>query len=96
MLVPYGGLHDISLQAGETVIVTPATGPFGGAAVLIALTMAVKLVAMGRNTEYHGRSSISVSRPERVRTVPIERIGIEADFEGLKRHVEMRPMPTST
>lgn len=27
LLVPYGGLRDINLQAGETVIVAPATGP---------------------------------------------------------------------
>lgn len=50
-LVPYGGLKSIDLQAGETVIVTPATGSFGSAAVLVALAMgAGKVIAMGRNT----------------------------------------------
>lgn len=31
LLLPYGGLKDIQLQAGETVIICPATGGFGGA-----------------------------------------------------------------
>lgn len=47
LLVPYGGLRDIDLQAGETVIIAPATGPFGGAAVLVALAMGAKVIAMG-------------------------------------------------
>lgn len=33
LLVPFGGLQDVGLKAGETVVVAPATGPFGGAAV---------------------------------------------------------------
>ncbi len=50
MLVPYGGLRDVGLSAGETVIVAPATGGFGGMAVKVALAMgAGKVVAMGRN-----------------------------------------------
>lgn len=49
LLVPYGGLRDIRLEAGETVIIAPATGGFGGAAVLVALGMGAKVIAMGRN-----------------------------------------------
>jgi threonine dehydrogenase-like Zn-dependent dehydrogenase len=48
-LVPYGGLKSIGLQAGETIIVAPATGSFGGGAVLAALAMGAKVIAMGRN-----------------------------------------------
>ena len=33
LLVPYGGLRDIELEPGETVVVCPATGGFGGAGV---------------------------------------------------------------
>ncbi|KAI0694514.1 alcohol dehydrogenase [Cytidiella melzeri] len=51
LLVPYGGLRDIGLQAGETVIVAPATGAFGGAAVMVALAMGARVIAMGRNVE---------------------------------------------
>ncbi|KAI0453627.1 alcohol dehydrogenase [Xylaria acuta] len=50
-MVPYGGLRSIGLQPGETVIVAPATGGFGSAAVLVALGMGAKVIAMGRNTE---------------------------------------------
>jgi threonine dehydrogenase-like Zn-dependent dehydrogenase len=49
LLVPYGGLRDIKLEAGETVIVAPATGPFGGAGVQVAVAMGARVIAMGRN-----------------------------------------------
>lgn len=48
-LVVYGGLRDIGIQAGETVVVTPATGGFGGAAVVVALAMGASVIAMGRS-----------------------------------------------
>ncbi|KAF2668057.1 alcohol dehydrogenase [Microthyrium microscopicum] len=51
VLVPYGGLKSIGLQAGETVIVAPATGGFGSAAVVIALAMGARVIAMGRSAE---------------------------------------------
>jgi threonine dehydrogenase-like Zn-dependent dehydrogenase len=51
-LVPYGGLRDIALSVGETVVVTPATGPFGSGAIAVSLAMgAAKIVAMGRNRD---------------------------------------------
>ncbi|KAF9077208.1 hypothetical protein BDP27DRAFT_1311996 [Rhodocollybia butyracea] len=50
LLVPYGGLSDVGLKAGETVVIAPATGPFGNAAVRVALAMgAGRVIAMGRN-----------------------------------------------
>jgi threonine dehydrogenase-like Zn-dependent dehydrogenase len=39
------------LEVGETVVVTPATGAFGGAAVAMALAMGANVVATGRNEE---------------------------------------------
>lgn len=50
-LVPYGGLSEINLLSGDTVIVAPATGRFGGGAVTVALAMGAKVIACGRNTE---------------------------------------------
>jgi threonine dehydrogenase-like Zn-dependent dehydrogenase len=50
-LVPLGGLRSIGLQAGETVVVAPATGGFGGSAVIVALAMGARVIAMGRNAE---------------------------------------------
>ena len=51
-MVPYGGLADVGLRAGETVIVAPATGSFGGMAVKVALAIgAGRVIAMGRDEE---------------------------------------------
>lgn len=49
LLVPFGGLRDIGLEPGETVIVSPATGGFGGAGVQVAVAMGARVIAMGRN-----------------------------------------------
>lgn len=54
-MVPFGGLRDINLRAGERIIICPATGNFGGAAVMVALAMGANVVAMGRNTEVLAR-----------------------------------------
>lgn len=49
-LVPYGGLLAAKLQAGETVLVSGATGNFGSAGVAVALAMGAGcVVAPGRN-----------------------------------------------
>ena len=55
MLVPWGGLLDIDLRAGETIVVAPATGSFGTAAVHLALAMGARVIAMGRNTDILAR-----------------------------------------
>ncbi len=50
--VPYGGLLRGRLAAGETIVVTGATGAYGSAAVLLALALgAGRVVAAGRNRE---------------------------------------------
>ncbi|KAI4165531.1 MAG: hypothetical protein LQ342_000943 [Letrouitia transgressa] len=47
----YGGLRDLNVQAGETIIVAPATGSFGGAAVRVALALGARVIAAGRNLD---------------------------------------------
>ena len=50
LLVPYGGLLAANLRAGETVLVSGATGNFGSAGVAVALAMGAGcVVAPGRN-----------------------------------------------
>ncbi|KAJ0382866.1 hypothetical protein COL922a_011679 [Colletotrichum nupharicola] len=49
MLVPFGGLADIDVKSGDTVIVAPATGRYGSAAVHLALAMGAHVIAIGRN-----------------------------------------------
>lgn len=50
-LVPFGGLEEAGAGAGTAVIVAPATGKFGGAAVLVALAMGARVIAAGRNAK---------------------------------------------
>ncbi|KFY41454.1 hypothetical protein V494_02991, partial [Pseudogymnoascus sp. VKM F-4513 (FW-928)] len=50
-LVPFGGLADVDVKVGETVIVAPATGRFGGGAVTMALAMGARVVACGRSED---------------------------------------------
>lgn len=50
-MIPFGGLDDAGLKVGDTVIVAPATGRFGGAAVMVALARGAKVVALGRDEE---------------------------------------------
>ncbi|KAK6367948.1 hypothetical protein LTS17_010101 [Exophiala oligosperma] len=49
--VPFGGLRSVDLRAGEKVIVTPAAGMYGSAAVVAALAMGARVVAVGRNLD---------------------------------------------
>lgn len=48
-MVPFGGLDDIGVRPGERIIVAPATGWYGGAAVQVALAMGATVIAAGRN-----------------------------------------------
>jgi alcohol dehydrogenase len=50
LLVPYGGLLAAGLQAGETLLVSGATGNYGSSAVAVALAMGAGcVIAPGRN-----------------------------------------------
>ncbi|KAL9130534.1 MAG: hypothetical protein Q9217_001302 [Psora testacea] len=48
-LAAYGGLSEIDVKPGEIVIVAPATGKFGGAAVSTVIAMGATAIAAGRN-----------------------------------------------
>ncbi|TVY82010.1 L-threonine 3-dehydrogenase [Lachnellula suecica] len=64
LMVPYGGLADINLKLGETVVIAPATGDFGRAAVKVALAMGARVIAMGRNSELLAKLAASDERIE--------------------------------
>ena len=81
LLVPYGGLRDIDIKAGETVIIAPATGAFGGAAVFVALAMGARVIAMGRNVEALKKVAQS---SDRIKPVPITG-DVQKDTEALQR-----------
>ncbi|KIW05799.1 uncharacterized protein PV09_03008 [Verruconis gallopava] len=82
-IVPYGGLRSIGLQAGETVIIAPATGGFGSAAVIVALAMGAKVIAMGRNTSKLDR--VKSLNPEQVAVVAITG-NVEDEVAALRKH----------
>jgi len=66
--VPYGGLLRGRLAAGETLIVTGATGAYGSAAVLLALALgAGRVIAAGRNE----RKLDGLTRIAGARVVPV-------------------------
>ena len=70
LIVPYGGLSDIGLKAGETVLIASAIGAFGSAAVHIALAIGARVVAMGRNEKAFIELK-KIAEPGRVETVQI-------------------------
>jgi NADPH:quinone reductase-like Zn-dependent oxidoreductase len=84
LAVAYGGLNDVSLKPGETVIVAPATGNFGSAAVFVALAMgAGKVIAMGRSQEK--LKDVLNGTGDRVAIVPISG-DVEADTAAVQAH----------
>ena len=70
LLVPYGGLLAGNLQAGETLLVSGATGNFGGAGVAVALAMGAGcVIAPGRNE--NALEELARRFGHRVRTVKL-------------------------
>ncbi|KAH8901928.1 putative alcohol dehydrogenase [Coniochaeta sp. PMI_546] len=62
LLVAYGGLRDVDVRPGELVLVAPATGSFGGAAVHVALALGADVIAMGRNEAVLGELEVVAKR----------------------------------
>ena len=85
LLVPYGGLLAGDLQAGETVLISGATGNFGSAGVAVALAMGAGcVVAPGRNEEM--LEDLARRFGGRVRTVKLSG-DEEQDRDRMKRAV---------
>jgi threonine dehydrogenase-like Zn-dependent dehydrogenase len=80
LVVPYGGLRDIDVKPGETIIIAPATGSFGGAAVRMALAMGARVIGMGRNKDALARIAASNQRTE---IVPMTG-DMQADLDALQ------------
>ena len=68
-LVPYGGFRSINLLPSESVIIAPASGGFGSAAVIVALAMGARVIAMARKPEE--LKNMKALDPNRIETVPI-------------------------
>lgn len=80
--VAYGGLRDVGVEAGDTVIVAPASGKFSGAAVVVALAMGAKVVAAGRNEQ---KLQVFVDKFGSNKVKVVKLVGdVEKDTEALK------------
>jgi threonine dehydrogenase-like Zn-dependent dehydrogenase len=80
--VPFGGLQDIAIRSGDKVIISPAAGTFGSAAVLAALAMGAQVIAVGRNHKTLGK--VKALDPERIRTV-LNTGNVETDVKELTK-----------
>jgi alcohol dehydrogenase len=89
LLVPYGGLLAANLQAGETVLISGATGNFGSAGVAVALAMGAGcVVAPGRNETM--LEELERRFGPRVRTVKLT--GDEEEDHERMRHAAPSPI----
>lgn len=79
--MPFGGLVDINLKPGETIIIAPATGAFGGAAVEIALAMGARVIAAARSAESLKRLA---AMNERILTIQLTG-DVQTDAKALKQ-----------
>ena len=83
LIVLYGGLADIGLRPGETVLIATATGSFGSAAVHVALSMGARVIAMGRNEAALAELK-KLAEPGRVEVVKISG-DVQTDIDALSK-----------
>jgi len=89
LLVPYGGLLAADLKAGETVLVSGATGNFGSAGVAVALAMGAGcVVAPGRNEQV--LEDLARRFGQRLRTVTLS--GDEEEDRERMKHAAPGPI----
>ncbi|KAI1846414.1 hypothetical protein JX265_011907 [Neoarthrinium moseri] len=77
--VPFGGLRSIDVKPGETVVVCPATGGFGGAGTHVAAALGARVIAMGRNEEELARLKTFIGKG--IPSAHIETVHITGDKE---------------
>ncbi|EXJ81500.1 hypothetical protein A1O1_07564 [Capronia coronata CBS 617.96] len=61
LLVPGGGLMELDVQTGDRVVIAPATGQFGGAAVEVALALGADVVICARKQDVLERMRTSLA-----------------------------------
>lgn len=87
-LVPYGGLLAAGLRAGETILVSGATGSFGSAGVAVALAMGAGCVVAT------GRSAAALDDLQRRFGARLRTVRMEGDEAGDRERIRlMAPGP---
>src|ERR1700760_569999 len=87
--ISYGGLGDSGVKAGDTVIVSPATGRFGGATVLTALAMGANVVAAGRRQDALDELVVAMGHGASLKTVKLSG-NVEEDTKAFTHAVGTR------
>lgn len=86
LFVPMDGMADIDLKAGESIIVAPATGSFGGAAVAMALALGAFVVAAGRNDAQLKEMESTLGKLYGNRLISVQLTGdVAKDTQALKK-----------
>ncbi|MCJ1447318.1 MAG: hypothetical protein MMC23_007829 [Stictis urceolatum] len=84
LFVSAGGLYDLDVKAGDSVIVAPATGHFGGAVVHLALAMGARVIAAARNEKTLARMADVFKSTGRISTAKLTG-DVETDTKTLKQ-----------
>ncbi|MCJ1456229.1 hypothetical protein MMC28_006589 [Mycoblastus sanguinarius] len=84
IFVDAGGLMEIDVRAGDTVIVAPATGFFGGGAVHVAFAMGARVIAAARNEQVLAKMADTSKSTDRLTTVRLSG-DVQADTAALKK-----------
>ncbi|PYH88313.1 putative isopropanol dehydrogenase [Aspergillus ellipticus CBS 707.79] len=71
-LVGLGGLTEVGVKPGEVVIIAPATGRYGGAAVAVALALGATVIAAGRNERTLSSIETTYASTGRLKTVVLK------------------------
>lgn len=94
LLVPMGGLCDLDVKAGETVLVCPSTGNFGAGAVEVALAIGANVIAAGRTASSLQKlaGALEKQAPGRLATATISGNNVEEDTAALVKAAGGRPI----
>jgi len=88
-MIPFGGLADAGVRAGDTVVIAPATGRFSGAAVITALAIGANVVAVGRRQNALDVLLTQLGKPKSLKTAVV--VGdVEKDTAALSHAVGAR------
>jgi threonine dehydrogenase-like Zn-dependent dehydrogenase len=94
LLVPMGGLSDLDVKPGETVIVCPSTGNFGAGGVEVALAMGCNVIAAGRTASSLEKLAALLEKRAsgRLTTVTISGKDVGADTAALVKAAGGKPI----
>ncbi|KAJ5272438.1 hypothetical protein N7478_007563 [Penicillium angulare] len=96
--IAYGAFRTIDLKAGETIVIGPATGNHGGAAVQVASAMGARTIAVSRNVDALRKLRESIPRVETVALTgnPGEDVKLLSQFGPIDAFLDFTPAGIQT